>query len=112
MPNYKETPLAGTSYTRCNQVLIHNPLGAPPRIKFDEQAVISSNSGNVVTGAGSIDLVFDPAKTIALLNPATNQPTGTSMTYAAVYAILYSAYIQAALERDAAIPPATPNITE
>jgi hypothetical protein len=58
--------------------------------------------------AAGITLDFDPARVIPLLNPSTGQPTGDETTYGAVYAILYSAYIAAAQERDARNNPPPP----
>ena len=41
-----------------------------------------------------------PAREIPLRDPQTGKPTGAVMTYAEAYAVLYSAYLDAALERD------------
>ncbi len=60
------------------------------------------------TPAPGMALPFDPAKTIALRDPATGEPTGQTVTYAEAYALLYSAYLSAAAERDAAQQPAEP----
>jgi len=60
------------------------------------------------TPLGSLAVPFDPAKTIALRDPATGEPTGATVTYAEAYALLYSAYLAAAAERDAAQQPAEP----
>ena len=54
----------------------------------------------VRTPAGALTVEFDPAREIALRDPQTGKPTGAVMTYAEVYAVLYSAYLDAALERD------------
>lgn len=102
MANYQETTVTGTSYVRCNQVLIINKLGFTPTIKFDEQAVITLDTGNIIKGAGEIDLIYDPAEVVPLINPATGEPTGETTTYGDIYASLYSAYIAAATSRDAA----------
>jgi len=105
MANYKETDITGSSYTRCNQVLINNALDVTPTVHFDEQMVVLlETGGSIVRGAGGIDVVFDPAKSIALINPATGEPTGSSISYGELYAMLYSAYIDAALARDAEQP--------
>jgi hypothetical protein len=51
MSNYKETMITGSSYTRCNQVLISNRLGAVPTVKFDEQVVVSlETGGSIING--------------------------------------------------------------
>ena len=107
MSNYKETTVTGTSYKRCNQVLIINRLGATPTVKFDEQAVITLDTETIVKGAGEIDLVFDQSQAVPLRDPVTGDLTGEQTTYGDIYATLYSAYIAAALARDAAIPTPT-----
>ena len=103
MANYKETTVAGSSYTRCNQLLISNRLGIAPKIRFDEQVVVSLESGgSIVTGSGNIEIDFDANKQIPLLDTTTGEATGQTVSYAMAYTILHSAYIAAALERDAA----------
>lgn len=105
MANYKETSITGSSYTRCNQVLISNRLGAVPTVKFDEQVVVSlETGGSIINGSGSIGMDFDAAKMIPLIDPTTGAATGQSVSYGTVYAMLYSAYIDAATARDAAQP--------
>ena len=105
MSNYKETTITGSSYTRCNQVLISNRLGAVPTVKFDEQVVVSLETGGaIINGSGSIEMPFDAAKMIPLIDPTTGASTGQSISYDAIYAMLYSAYIDAATARDAAQP--------
>lgn len=107
MSNYQETTVTGTSYIRCNQVLIINKLGITPTVKFDEQAVITLDTGTIIKGAGEIDIVFNPSEIVPLLNPATGELTGETTTYGDIYTSLYSAYISSALARDAAIPTPT-----
>ena len=103
MSNYKETTITGSSYTRCNQIVINNNRNVTPTVRFDEQVVVSMGTGDtVITGVGSIEMAFDPTKIIPLLDPTTGEATGQSMSYGTVYAILYSAYLDAALTRDAA----------
>jgi hypothetical protein len=105
MANYKETTITGSSYTRCNQVLISNRLGAVPTVKFDEQVAVSlETGGSIINGSGSIEMDFDAAKMIPLIDPTTGTATGQSVSYGTVYAMLYSAYIDAATARDAAQP--------
>lgn len=111
MANYKETAITGSSYTRCNQVLISNRLGAAPQVKFDEQIIVSMETGgSIVNGAGSIEMAFDAAKMIPLIDPTTGEATGTSVSYGTIYAMLYSAYIDAATARDAAAPVAVAGV--
>ena len=112
--NYKETTLSGTSWTRCRTVVITNPLAgtgpidpstnAPfgPTANFHEEKVISIDGKQTTVDAGSCRKAFDPAATIPLLNPETGEPTGATVTHAELYAILFSLYMQTAVERDGA----------
>lgn len=43
-----------------------------------------------------------------MLNPETGEPTGATVTHGELYAILYSLYMQTALERDVAISDTDP----
>jgi hypothetical protein len=105
MSNYKEPTITGYSYTRCNQVLISNRLGAVPQIRFDEQVVVTMETGGtIINGSGSIEMDFDAAKMIPLIDPTTGAATGQSVSYGTVYAMLYSGYIDGATSRDAAQP--------
>ncbi len=103
--NYREQTETGTSWRRCHEVHIYNPLeGATKLVRMDEQDVVSFNGKSVSMNAGYISKVFDPAGEIVLLDPQTGQPTGGVMTQAALYQALYSLYMQCATERDEAQP--------
>ena len=106
-PNYNETTVTGQSWQRCCQVVIENPRTGTPVVRFEEERVLALAGGaELRTPAPGLALSFDPAKTIALRDPATGEPTGQTVTYADAYALLYSAYLSAATERDAAQAPA------
>lgn len=107
MPDYKETTIAGTVWQRCHEIIVENVRGAPPAVHFVEERVIALDGGQEIRqNLGPLDVVYDPARLIPILDPATSQPTGEQATYAQAYQVLYSAYIAAALERDANLPPA------
>lgn len=108
MPDYKQASLTGTAWQRCHQIVIENPRGAAPTVRFDEQEVLArSDSREILTPIGSLALPFDPSKEIPLRDPATGELTGASSSYGAAYVLLYSAYLDAAHARDEAlIPPA------
>ena len=102
MSNYKETTIAGTSWVRCSTVIIQNDLGETPTVVFTEQKIINLDGAQqIVQPTGSVRLGFDPTATLALVDPDTNLPTGETVTHAQAYQILHSAYIQAAMARDA-----------
>ena len=101
MPDYKETSVAGHRWQRCNQIVIDNRRSATPSVRFDEEAVVAlEGAAEVRTPAGVLTIDFDPSREIPLRDPQTGEPTGAVMTYAEAYAVLYSAYLDAALERD------------
>ena len=108
-PNYNETTVTGQAWQRCCQVVIENPRAGQPLVRFDEERVLAlDGDAEMRTPLGSLAVPFDPAKTIAMRDPATGEPTGATVTYADAYALLYSAYLSAAAERDAAQQPAEP----
>lgn len=109
MPDYKESTIAGTVWQRCHQIVIDNVRNATPAVHFQEERVIALDDGQEIRQAlGPIDLAFDPAKTFSILDPVSGQSTGATATYGDAYALLYSAYIAAALERDANAPTQAP----
>jgi hypothetical protein len=105
-PNYNETTVTGQAWQRCHQVVIENPRAGQQVVRFEEERVLSMDGGaEIKTPAGGMSVVFDPAKEIPLRNPMTGELTGQTTTYGAAYALLYSAYLAAAIERDAANTP-------
>lgn len=114
MANYQESNISGVTWTRCNTVIITNPLPGspsaevrpttkepyPPSATFKEEQIMSIDNKIYVTGNSICAKDFEPTSLIPLLDPNTNQPTGTSVTHAELYQILYSLYIQTAMERD------------
>lgn len=103
MSNYRETQIAGTRWTRCGVVQIINPYQRTPAVQFVEEVVTSLGEGEepLFANAGGISVAFDPNRVIPLRDPFTGELTGQTTTYGAVHAVLYSAYMDAALERDA-----------
>jgi len=102
MPDYKESQISGTSWQRCRAIRINNPYGAMPSIAFDEERRFAIGDRTIGETTGGIIKDFDnPAQTFPLFNPATGEPTGQTMTYGEVYAVLWSLYMGLAAERDA-----------
>jgi hypothetical protein len=105
MPNYKESAVSGTQWTRAYSVELNNPYQGVPSIKFNEEQVIQLSDHVAhqppATGpAGLISVNFtDPNATFTLLDPATDVMVGTA-TYGQVYALIYSLYKATALARD------------
>lgn len=107
MSDYKETTLSGSSWQRCHQIVIDNPRGGVPTVRFDEEETLAINGDEIKRPMGQLALAFDPARSFDLRNPITGELIpGAASTYGDVYVLLYSAYMAAALERDT--PPVQP----
>ncbi len=100
--NYREQQTTGTTWRRCHEVTLFNPLGGPQFARFSEQDASAVGSKTLTTNAGYLDRPFDPAGEFPLLDPATGLPSGQVMSHAALYLALFSLYMQVATERDAA----------
>lgn len=102
MSNYNQTSVAGNIWTRCSSVHIVNNYGATPQIIFGEQQLIElDNLPPIATNGGtSCFTEFDPTVEIVILDPATGNPTGQTVTQQQLYDILYSLYIATAQARD------------
>lgn len=103
MPDYKETSVNGTQWQRCRTVIIDNAYQRTPQITFQEEKLTNVNGELFQQGAGGINVPFDAAKVITLLDPATGEPTGGTMTFGEMYVAMWSLYMQEALQRDAAV---------
>lgn len=103
MSNYQESNVSGTAWTRCRLASIINPLGQTPAVVFAEEKIISMGDGTVVARElGTCQKDFSAATSFPLLDPGTGAPTGATATHQDVYALLFSLYMQTAMERDEA----------
>lgn len=108
MSNYQETQISGTAHKRAVAITIQNPFQGIPTIQFHEELVIQTGDRYLKELDGDLSIVANMGKSVPLLNPVTGEATGHSMTMGEGYAFIYSVYIQAALERDAALPEPEP----
>ena len=104
MAKYKESTAEGSSYVRCHTITIHNPLNEQPQVTFREEAIITIGGSTFKNLMEGCYLSVVPEAEITVLDPATNLPTGEVVTHARLYQLLYSAYLQTALARDAFTP--------
>jgi hypothetical protein len=112
MTDYRQANLTGQAWQRCRQIVIDNRRGQAPTVRFDEERVVALDDGSETAALlGTLTSDYDPERVIPLYDPATGEPvqdpetgapTGAATTYGAVYQILYSAYLHAAMARDAA----------
>jgi hypothetical protein len=103
---YQPTEVTGEEFTRCYQVIIDNPHNKPSKAHFQEERVLITNSAARRWPTGACSITYDEAIEIPILDPATGADTGSTITMAALYGLLYSAYLYTALARDAAAAPA------
>lgn len=112
MANYKEVDLAGVSWIRCRNITITNPVTGTigpttgnltvPTAYFQEEKVLSIDGVQNTIDVGSCVKQFNPTDIINIRNPETGELVGTTATHGDLYVLLYSLYLQTALERDAA----------
>lgn len=102
MANYNETPVVGSTWTRCSNIYIANNYGVTPTITFGEQQLIAIENQPplVVNTNTSCMAIFNGSSDIVILDPATGDPTGQTVTQQELYNILYSLYIATAKARD------------
>lgn len=105
MPNYNESSVTGTKYTRSNRVVLVNELGQEPSIHFQEQEVVILGPSDKVMrpgkGIGVTMSADNQTATFPLLNPLTGATIGTA-SYQDVYVMMHSLYYALAAARDAA----------
>jgi hypothetical protein len=112
MSNYKEETINGTKYQRARSVEIYNYLDSTPFINFQEETVFIMDGKKVITPVmATISVNFDENGTFPVLNPATGDSTGETATHQQLYALIYSLYIKAAVDRDNYTLSATPEST-
>lgn len=100
--NYQESEVTGTKYRRCYKIEIFNHRNEIPSIIFSEEDIYYlSNSQSISNTSGNLIVEFDPNKEIQMIDLETLEPIeGQNKTFAEIYHILFSAYINSAKERD------------
>lgn len=107
MADYKESTISGSEYTRCIAVNISNSLGNVPQIQFIEESVTTIGTRVVHEPQGFMQIAFNPATVVPLVNPDTLELTGESTTMGNLYLGVFSAYIATARARDSAVNAVT-----
>lgn len=109
MPDYKETTLAGTAYTRAHQVVVANPSVGTKAISFYEEQVINLADEQIIRQQGGVQEPFtadNANEEFALVNPIDGTPLGMTMEYKDVHVALHSLYYHVAAKRDASVAAA------
>lgn len=98
---YQSVESTGSAWTRCASVSIDNRINSTPSATFVENRVCEVAGTSVESFKGSFTVGFDPLQDIQLRDPETGLLTGETAPQAYLYQLLYSLYMQKALERDA-----------
>jgi len=98
--NYKESTLSGSQWQRCVRVTIDNNYKQVPQVTFHEERITLAGDKTFQENVGAVYATFDPNAEIALLDPETGVPLGTTMTQGQVYLAMWSLYMAKAKERD------------
>lgn len=103
MRNYTPTDEPGRTWMRPSSVIVSHPQGAAPVLQYNEEEVSAIGAGKVITRPyGPLVAPCDPARVIALIDPATGRETGQTLTLGEVLAAIHSTYVAIARDRDAA----------
>lgn len=107
MADYQESAVSGTRWRRCVGVDVHNPATIDPEhpkipsIAFREQDVMILDGQLLTLGNTNCGVIYDPAAVVQVYDPVTLEPTGATFTHQQLYGMLFSAYLDTALRRDA-----------
>jgi len=107
--NYMESAVTGDSWTRCCAVKVANSYQQAPLVEFVEERLTALSDGRTLreSGAAPLSLRYEPGMQIPMRDPATGLPTGDTFPIDLTHAMMYSAYLYAAEQRDAMqAPPA------
>ena len=106
MADYKEQTINGTAWQRAYQILILNPLGQVPIVRYDEESVINLNDNQQIKQPiSTLGYTVDPEAIIELRDPETLELTGNTVPVALIHQALLSDYLNRALERDNPVVP-------
>jgi len=101
--NYRQTEVAGESWVRAKRIVIEHPLSDAIRVKFVEEKVVVLGESHLAQDEGILELTLDQkdmGEVIDVIDPITREPLGQQVTFGALYAAIFSAYLQAAEKRD------------
>ena len=103
MSDYRQQQAAALTWRRAVEVTVTNRLNAVPMMGFIEEDVVQVGDRSFIQPVpGALGVPFNPAGSIALVNPETGAPLGATVSHQELYVILYSVYLKAAQDRDAA----------
>ncbi len=92
---HNQRTIEGESWTRANRIVIENPNDAIPSVTFVQEMMIEMGGITVSKPIENMYVNFTPdvmTEQFPLINPVTGELTGATISYAEIYAILFSAY--------------------
>lgn len=103
MGNYKEVSETGTSWVRANAVSISNPFNGVPSVTYTTERIIQLHSGEIITQQLPRYMTVNFARegTFPMLDPVTGEPTGAVGSHAALYAMMFSLFMDTVTKKDA-----------
>lgn len=103
MADYQQQTIQGSSYQRCNRIVIENPHNSVPAVTFIQEKIIVAGDSTIAVPVGNFAIEIDLAEVVELRNPETWELTGTTVTVGELYTGIASMYWKKALERDQGI---------
>lgn len=104
MSKYNQTNIVGESWLRAKRIVIDNPYNAPKNVKFVEEKVFQLADKVLTEQSDVLNIKIateeEMLESIDIIDPTTNEPTGQTITYQELYAIIFSAYLKQAKLRD------------
>lgn len=100
MANYRESSVSGSKWQRATRVVVDNQLGNTPSIYFEEEEIVNFDGTTFKKPVGIVNCVFEADKEIPLINPATGEELGATITQKDIYVALHSLYMQLVAKRD------------
>jgi hypothetical protein len=107
MPNYKESNITGTQYTRAKSVVFQNTDGAVPSVLFTEENVINLTNKKIYELGRNLFKSYDATATFPVFDPVAGELSTTEFrTHEQLFNDLYGLYLSTAVEYDTIVVPA------
>jgi preprotein translocase subunit Sec63 len=93
-----EETATGKTWIRTNKITIFNELDSDPYILWGIEKVIDIGGETIKKHLADLTVGFNPDQIVNIRNPETGELTGGMTTKGAIYALIYSAFWQDAIE--------------
>lgn len=103
MSKYIEQQINAQAYQRCKKITIYNPYNETPTVQFEEEQIFKRPDGSALKENLSTitKIVSNYGETFPVYNPVTQAKTGQMGSVAQLYALIWSVYMNEAVQRDA-----------